>query len=373
MKSITRAAAAAFALAAMLVALGGTANASLRQRPPVFVQNDNPAGNQVIAYDRAPDGRLSQAGVYDTGGKGGVLEGSAVDHLASQGALAYDSQHGLLFAVNAGSDTVSVFGVFGDHLALRQVIDSGGSFPVSVAVRRGIVYVLNAEGEGSIQGYAVLGDRLLRLPGSNRSLGLDPALKPRFTSTPGQVAFSPDGRRLVVTTKGNGSAIDVFRIHPFGRPSAEPVVNSLPGEVPFAVDFDNRGRLLVAEAGTNALASFTLNDDGTLTKLDSVGTGQAATCWVAGAAGFFYASNAGSASLSRFGEGLNGSLSLLGNTGTAGGTVDAAISADGRFLYVQAGAEGLVDEFEIGAGGSLSALGSVTVPSAVGGEGIVAL
>ena len=218
-----------------------------------------------------------------------------------------------------------------------------------------------------------MGHRLVRLPGSNRSLGLSATETPRFTHTPGQVAFSPDGRQLLVTTKGNGSAIDVFAVKPRGRLAANPVVNSLPGEVPFAVTFDDQDRLLVAEAGTNALASFTLNEDGTVTKLDSVGTGQAATCWVTGVGGFFFTSNTGSGSLTRFEEGVGGSLTLLGNTTTHGGTVDAAISPDGRFLYAQTGGEGLVDEFAIGAGGTLTELGSVTVPGAVGGEGIVAL
>src|SRR4051794_24341935 len=72
----------------------------------VFVQNDSTTGNQVIAYDRAGDGTLTQAGTYETGGLGGILTGSAVDHLASQGSLTYDARHNLLFAVNAGSDTL---------------------------------------------------------------------------------------------------------------------------------------------------------------------------------------------------------------------------------------------------------------------------
>ena len=53
--------------------------------------------------------------------------------------------------------------------------------------------------------------------------------------------------------------------------------------------------------------------------------------------------------------------------------MDAAASSDGSFLYVQAGAAGIVDAYRIGAGGSLTRVGSVTVPGAVGGEGIVAL
>jgi 6-phosphogluconolactonase (cycloisomerase 2 family) len=339
----------------------------------VFVQTDNPSGNQIVAYDRGADGGLTQAGVYDTGGLGGVLAGSVVDHTASQGALTYDRASNLLYAVNAGSDTVSVFAVRGDRLILLQVVSSGGDFPVSVTAARNVVYVLNARNGGSLQGYRVFLDHLFPLPGSLRSLGLDAAATPEFTHTPGQVAFTPDGSRLVVTTKANGSAIDVFGVSLVGYLSAAPVVNPVPGAVPFAVSFDREGNLVVAEAGTNSLASFGLNDDRTLTALHTVATGQAATCWVFASGSVFYASNAGSSSLSGVQAGPGGQLSLLGTTPTDAGTVDAAATNDGRFLYVQAGAQGIVDAFRVNGDGSLSAIGSVTVPGAAGGEGIVAL
>jgi Lactonase, 7-bladed beta-propeller len=377
MKLMTR---VSVATVAAVAALGGAgASASAFGTGPfgggsdgaVFVQTDNTAGNQVVAYDRAEDGVLTEAGVYDTGGFGGVLEESVVDHTASQGALSYDRRDGLLLAVNAGSNTVSVFAVFGDHLALRQVIGSGGAFPVSVAVGHGLVYVLNGKQDGSVQGYAVAFGRLFAIPGSNRQLGLNPE-ETNFTHTPGQVAFSPDGSQLIVTTKANGNDIDVFRVGPFGYLSRAPVVNSEPGTVPFGVTFDAQGNPIVAEAGTDALASFALNGDGTLTQLEAVATSQQATCWVAPADGYFYVSNAGSGSVSRFRSSSGGALTLLGATGTDGGTVDASASSDGRFLYVQTGAAGIVDEFAIGAQGALSRLGSVTVPDAVGGEGIVA-
>jgi hypothetical protein len=51
----------------------------------VFALTDNPAGNAVAAYHRAAAGTLTPAGSYATGGRGGVLAGSVVDHTASQG------------------------------------------------------------------------------------------------------------------------------------------------------------------------------------------------------------------------------------------------------------------------------------------------
>ena len=118
----------------------------------VFVQTDGLSGNAVVVYNRTANGTLHQAGTYPTGGVGGQLDGSVADHLASQGSLVYDAAVGLLYAVNAGSNTVTVFSVHGDSLVRRQVISSGGTFPVSIAVRGNLVYVLNARDGGSVQG-----------------------------------------------------------------------------------------------------------------------------------------------------------------------------------------------------------------------------
>jgi 6-phosphogluconolactonase (cycloisomerase 2 family) len=373
MKVITRLAGVSGLALAAAALFAGPAQASTEHHgAAVFVQTDDPAGNTVVAYDRAGDGSLHQAGVYPTGGNGAVLTGSVVDHLASQGSLAEDRARGLLYAVNAGSDTVTVFAEHGDRLSRRQVIGTGGQFPVSIAEHGNVVYVLNARDGGSVQGYIRVGETLERVPSWHRALGLDATQTPEFTHTPGQVAFTPDGRKLIVTTKGNGSSIDVFAVDRFGGLSATPVVNADADAVPFAVDFDARGHLVVAEAGPNAVATFTINNDGTLTLVDRQATGQAATCWIVRAGANFYASNAGSASVSGYHDGGSGALTALGNTTTDAGTVDAATTSDGRFLYVQAGANGNVDAYRVGDQGALTPIGSVTVPGAVGGEGLVA-
>jgi len=223
------AAAVAGVFAAPASAAAGQSAAAGGASHVVFVQTDNPAGNQVVAYDRSSDGQLNLSGSFATGGLGGILDGSVVDHLASQGSLTYDALHGLLYAVNAGSNTLSVFAASGDKLRLLQVLGSGGTFPVSVTVHGNLVYVLNARDGGSVHGYRVGSGGLSPVPGSTRALGLDPAATPEFTNTPGQVAFSPGGGQLVITTKspkrwcrtpGSACTGDAARYARSSRPSS---------------------------------------------------------------------------------------------------------------------------------------------------------
>jgi 6-phosphogluconolactonase (cycloisomerase 2 family) len=367
------------ALTGMILAAGGLTAlpASAAEGHPtgggvVFVQNDAVGGNQVIAYDRDRDGSLREAGTYATGGRGGRLQGAVVDFTASQGALAADRAHGELYVVNAGSDTISAFGVHGDRLRLRQVLPSGGSFPVSITVHGDLVYVLNARGGGSIQGYRHVGGRLLPVPAWHRDLRL-PVAGAEFTHTPGQVAFTPDGRHLVVTTKAATDSLLVFNVGRGGRLAHRPVVRAeYSGTVPFAVDFDAAGHLAVAEAGPNAVATYRVARDGTLVPLASTALGQQATCWIDAFGNLLAVSNAGSATETTLRSDGTGHTTKITDTPTDPGTVDADFTPDGRYLYVQTGATGHVDAFGVGHDGSLSRIGSVAVPNAVGAEGIVA-
>jgi 6-phosphogluconolactonase (cycloisomerase 2 family) len=368
MNTPARLAVAGAVAAATSAIFAGPAAASPSSGDAVFVQTDGVDGNAVVAYD----GDLHRLATYPTGGRGGVLAGSVVDHLASQGSLTLDRTHHLLYAVNAGSNTLTVFGVHGDRLSRLQVIGTGGTFPVSVTTHGNLVYVLNARDGGAVQGFLRAGARLVKVPAWHRDLGLPaPTGDQEFTHTPGQVAFTPDGRHLVVTTKAATNSIAVFGIDRFGGPSAKPAVTTEDGAVPFAVTFDAAGRLAVAEAGPNAVATFTLHRTGALSAIDRAATGQAATCWIVGANGVLYASNAGSGTVSAFRD-QHGKLTALGNTTTGAGSVDAAASADGHHLYVQTGQAGGLVSFRINHDGSLTRTAAVTVPGAAGGEGIAA-
>jgi DNA-binding beta-propeller fold protein YncE len=376
MRSITKVAAVTVAGAAAAALSALPASAAARPCPDsagaLFVQTDNLAGNTIVAYTRTPSGGLQQAGSYPTGGNGGATNGSVVDHLSSQGSLAYDRRAGLLYAVNAGSNTITVFRVRGDQLFRTQVISSGGQFPNSITFHGNQVFVLNSWGGASIAGFLQFGGYLIPVPAWSRDLGLGTSSSTIFTGTPGQIGFTPGGSQLVVTTKNATNSVDVFGDGLFG-PSAQPTVTSLPGTIPFGFSFDQYGHLALVETGAGAVATFAIAPDGTLTQLGSAATGQAATCWITTAPeGTLYASNAGSGTESTLTTDPDGAISQLGITPTDAGTTDASVSSDGQYLYVQAGGPGNVDAYRIGAGGALTQTGSVTVPGAVGGEGIAA-
>jgi 6-phosphogluconolactonase (cycloisomerase 2 family) len=368
-----KAALLAFFVAALVAAPSAFAGG---KAPVVFVQTNELTGNHVVVYDRAADGRLSRAGTYATGGNGGAAApGTESDHLASQGSLVHDAGHSLLLAVNAGSDSISAFKVQGDRLKLVDVLPSGGQFPASIDVHGNIVYVLNSGGAGIVQGFRIQGHNLIPIPGSARSLALANGNPPFFLTSPGQVGFTPDGTKLIVTTKASTSSIDVFSVQPDERLSAAPVVNPSATPVPFAFTFTPSGRLADGEAGASAVTTYAVQADGSLADPKSLSDGQVALCWITAARGFYYVANTGSDTLSGYTIGADGQPSLVGATGivatTEPGPIDLAASSDGSFLYGETGITSTVDEYRVESDGSLTKLGTVTdLPPGI--EGIAA-
>ncbi|MFZ0665556.1 MAG: hypothetical protein WAM97_07355 [Acidimicrobiales bacterium] len=328
----------------------------------VFVQTNAPTGNQIDAFDRGTDGRLTQVGTYSTGGNGASESGAVVDTLASQNSLVYNSQGDLLYAVNAGSNTISVFFALGAHLVRLDVISSGGQFPVSIATHGKLVYVLNAGGAGNVTGFVQVGPSLDPLPNASQSLGLSNTTPPNYLMGPGEIGFTPSGGQLIVTTKASTSDIDVFSVGRHGQLSA-PVANASTTPVPFSFTWGPNGQLVVAEAKTSNVSTYLVNSNGTLTAESTLTDGQAALCWITEASGFDFVANAGSNSLSAYQVSSTGGLSLVGSTGvvasTDTGPIDIAATPGGRYIYSEDGGAGAVDEFAVNSNGTLTAIGTV--------------
>jgi 6-phosphogluconolactonase (cycloisomerase 2 family) len=329
---------------------------SSRQVGHVYETTNAAAGNGVAVFDRYADGSLEPAGVVPTGGLG------AGASLHSQGGLARDGR--LVFAVNAGDDSVSVLASNRHGLRLRDRIGSGGDFPVSVTVHDGVGYVLN-QGSDTIAAFRYdEGGDLHRIPGSTRELTPNPAGGTRDAA---QVSFTPDGRTVVVTERATNT-IDTFDVvHGL---AGTPTPHASAGTTPYGFDFDRVGHLLVSEAASGSASSYSVRPFTTIT--GALPDTQRAACWLVVAGAHAYVVNAASATVSSYAIGTDGSLTLqdpIAGTATPGAT-DAAVSPDARTLAVRL-ADGSVETWQIEHDGGLTPVGTAAA-SAIGSAGLVA-
>ena len=364
----------------------------------VYVATNAYGGNRIITYLRAADGSLTPSGAaVSTGGRG---SGPALfaplndDPLGSQGSLVTDQQRQLVFAANAGSDTVSVLAVKGRQLTYVDQAATDGAFPVSVAFSNDYLYVLNAVGN-SMSGYRVTGNGHLvhvqecdlpPVPGA-----LDPitpgdathSSQPMPTQTPGQIGFSPDGTKLVVVSKEgpfqNGFPLQTMLgsghlyVYGFNRATGlvsncgSPTTTQLglnssgKGKFPFSFTWTSKSQLLLTEVfGTatsfsgGAVSSYTVNRNGSLTPISgSVGDNQTAPCWIVTTGSHAYAANYFGGYVSSFTVGSKGDLThatdtaAVDNPGTFTTLDDMAITSDGRTIYQLVPGLGQVRPFQV--------------------------
>lgn len=336
----------------------------------VYTLTNAVAGNAVVAFARTQGGALVPIDTVPTGGTG---TGGQVDPLTSQYAVIIDRSHHTLYAVNAGSNDVTVFRVNRDaSLSALQRIGSGGTRPVSLAIGDDRLYVLN-QGNAAVATFRVSFDgRLAAIPGGVRTFG---------TGTLVQTAMRVVGHHLVVAD-GAANLLDVFPLDRFGRPGA-PTTTASSGAVPFGFDVTPGGVVVVSEAGAGALSSYAFGARGGFALEDgSVSTGGAAPCWVriTPDGRFAYITNSASDALAGFAVGRDGSLEPLSADGRTGvvpaGSVplDLDITADGRYLYALDGGSGAISAFSIGRNGQLAALDGVTgaVGPRSGAQGLAA-
>ncbi len=322
----------------------------------VYLIDNDVNDNKVIAFRRSADGGLSSAGTYSTGGQG------TGGGLGSQGAVVLYRQ--FLYVCNPGSNEISVFDTRGQGLRLVDIESSEGQMPVSLTVRRNLLYVLNAGGSGNIAGFQVSnqGD-ISFLPGSVQPLSSDAA-------GGAQVSFDRRALNLVVTEKAT-NRISVYPVGPSGLAGA-PASYPSAGQTPFGFEFSRQNRLVISEAfggapGASTLSSYNLSSGGNLQLIDGpVATNQTAACWVAitNDGRFTYATNTGSASVTGYRISSSGDLELLDDNGVSGttgaGPIDMAFSRNSSFLYTLNAGDDSITLFERHGDGSLTSLGEVS-------------
>jgi 6-phosphogluconolactonase len=337
----------------MTFAISATAD---EETGAVYTMDNAAGGNHVLAWKRSEHGNLTGPGVYSTGGAG---TGAG---LSSQGSVLLSHDARWLFVCNAGSDSVSLFEVSPQGLRLVDKVDSGGRLPLSLALHRNLLYVLNAGGtvgdKDNITGFLFVHGKLVALPDSTRALSGD-------DTGPAQVSFTGGGSTLIVTER-NSNLIDTFVVGDDGLANDHKMFQSV-GATPFGFDVGRGNRIFVSEAGGGAAnassaSSYDVSGEGDLAVISgAVPTEQTAACWLLASRNgrFIYTANAGSGSISGFSVDQDGSLHLLDTdgrtavTGDGSHPVDMTESRNGRFLYNLANGSGTLHAFTVRPNGSL--------------------
>jgi 6-phosphogluconolactonase len=324
---------------------------SMMEGGAVFVQTNAPQ-NDVVAFARAADGSLTQAGSFATGGAG-----DATPHLTSQGSVTLTRDRRHLLVTNVASGDVSVFAVNGSMLELTKTVPVGPG-PKSVAEHDGLVFVLTT-GDATIRGFRLVDGDLVPVDGAVRSL-----------STPdgAQVGFTPDGRALIATERG-GDKLSAFAVGMDGMLGDARTIDSL-GATPYGFAISPNGTLVVTEAfraekGAAAASSYRVDGDSIKPVTANVGNGRSEICWavISDDGRYAFTTNFADGAVSRYAIGMDGSLTL--EDAAAGiteegrpGLRDEDLSDDGRFLYAIDADRGQVVAWSVDADGTLGSIGS---------------
>jgi 6-phosphogluconolactonase len=323
------------------------------QKDYVYTLSNQANGNKVLAYRRAENGTLTYAASYYAGGNG------TGGGLGNQGAAVLSDNNKTLLAVNAGSNSISSFRVKNNGLDLSCTIGSGGMRPVSIAQHDGLVYVLNAGGDGNISGF--------RLSENGTLSPIYNSTKPLSSSAAGaaQISFVNNGKVLVITEKATNKIIS-YKVNEWGRPGTMHSITSA-NTTPFGFAVGKEGNIFVSEAaggaaGASTVSSYHVSNNGSLSLINGpVGANQSAACWVVLTKNgkYAYATNTASNNISSFSiNPWTGYFSVSEAIAaiTQAGPIDAAVTGNSRFLYVLNGAANSIQAFAIGNNGSLSSV-----------------
>lgn len=417
-------------IAILLAACGGGSSSNPVAPPPVVTpppppavtvvgavyagtNNNGPAGNWVVGFRRNSDGTLEPIDIYDTGGVGRASLSSTPPRLnaliAEDSMIAVDDRY--LLVVNAGSNDVSSLRINADFSLTRVDVEpSGGTAPISLAYRNGVVYVANADEDGVFTAPPNQSGNItaMRLdPGTGqleRIAGFSLSLRGR----PSNLEVTPDGAFLLVSSLNASSPqlpqptareISSFRILANGTVASVPsgtgmsteLNNSAGRNLPNAIGIETyavNGRqfVIAAEARTvsstgapaanfaalqtGSISTWEILADGTLQPRSqdfllgpspTVGPAQAGFLAYSPVYSTFWVATSAGATISGYGLNDDGSIArgerlVSGKAADpaapspladADGYVDMALSPDGQWLYQLVGLRGRIDVYEV--------------------------
>jgi len=363
---------------------------SIKQKAAAYFITNEDTGNFIVAMDiNLDNGNLKLARAISTGGVGNHGQSSGPDALFSQGAIKTSPNGEFLVAVNAGSNTVSMFSIDKKNPSTLKLVggptSSEGEFPVSVAVNPGnnMVCVLNGGKINNVQCFSVDKKKGLKaLDGTRRSL----KLKGLTTSPKGpaktvsHIIFNQKGDGLLASVKGDGgkepgfiAAWDVKdnKLSEKFKKITVPDGGNLPfgmAIIPdknavLATDAATGFEVLDLSAVTSNAAKF--NGKSNVVKID----GQKAVCWVARSkkTSNFYVSDIGTSKITEVsvdGDSLKGkvvkTVDLKGDSSLL--DIDIASFNNGKdFIYVLAAGATAVDVMEINGAGDFKSVQTLDI------------
>jgi len=324
----------------------------------VYTLSNQVAKNEVMVFKRDSKGALSFRTSYSTNGIG---TGAT---LGSQGAIALSKNKNWLFAVNAGSNEISVFKVTSDgSLSLTDKKGSGGMTPMSITNYNNLVYVLNGGANPNISGFFLnpANGSLTPIPLSDRQL-------PDKVPGPAQVSFTDDGSALVITEKAASKVVS-YAVTLVGIPGAyHEIAAASPTPFGFAVGKNNN--VFVSEAGQGALSVYNVGSSAIKLVDGPAPTRQNAACWavITDNGMYVYIANAASNSISGYKVSTSNKVTLLNANGITANTgsspIDETLDGDSKFLYVLNSVSHNISGYSVKGDGSLETIGTFgTLPA----------
>lgn len=304
----------------------------------------NTTANQILHFEFTDKGKLVEVSKVLTKGAGTngfkpiTGEKSAPDTLLSAGAVTLSADHKLLFAVNAGDNSVSSFHVakngkltFADHQVTGE---KGTTNSVTYDSKSKTLYVLHSLGPNHITAFKVKNGKLEK---TQKAYSVNTDLAKDRVAT--HAIVSPDGKFLLVdvlfnarpkagdagpvltpANAGTADGVVVFAIGKNGE-LGSPILNDAGGPTPFSLTFLNGSKdtFVNTLAAGNGVVLSQLNSDGTIKNigkstidLSLAPNGPSETCWVTLSPDnkFAYSANFGLGTISSY-KVTNNSIDVL--------------------------------------------------------------
>jgi len=331
-----------------VVTASGSNNPGSRQGY-VYTESNDAGTNKILFYKQNSNGTLESSGETASGGNGlGAV-------LGSQSALQISDDGKWLFAVNAGSNSISSFSLGTDGKpVLVSTVSSNGSLPVSITVYGNYLYVVNST-TANISGFTIEANgSLTLLSGSTQSLSASNA-------KPAQISFNPNGQLLIVTERATNK-ITTFPVNN-GIAGAAVSISSH-SATPSGFGFAGNN-LIVSNGGNGELYASTVSSySGTMSLVSGpVQTNQTDASWVQVTKDgkYAYVANSGINSISLLKIASDGTLTLVdGQTAFAdAGPTDISLSKNEFYLYALNHLGQSISFFKKGSNSSLQNMGKI--------------